>query len=97
MIEIVLENEQMHQILFISGILLAVYIVLTFLRLIFSANLPERVVALDAINTMVIVILVVLGAIMKKALYIDIGIVYGILSFIGTLYMSRYLEKKKGL
>jgi multicomponent Na+:H+ antiporter subunit F len=87
----------MGEIFFISGILLAVYIALGFLRLIFSANLPERVVALDTINTLVIVTMVVLGAMMKKALYIDIGIVYGILSFIGTLYMSRYLEKKKGL
>jgi multicomponent Na+:H+ antiporter subunit F len=87
----------MSEIFFISGILLAVFIALGFLRLIFSANLPERVVALDTINTLVIVTMVVLGAMMKKALYIDIGIVYGILSFIGTLYMSRYLEKKKGL
>ncbi|HXK66174.1 MAG TPA: monovalent cation/H+ antiporter complex subunit F, partial [Spirochaetota bacterium] len=38
-----------------------------------------------------IVIMIVLGAAQKKALYIDIGIVYGIISFIGTLYIARYL------
>ena len=87
----------MSDLFFISGLLLGLYILLSLLRVIFSANVPERIVALDTINTFVIVIMIVLGAMMKKALYIDIGIVYGILSFIGTLYIARYLEKKKGL
>jgi multicomponent Na+:H+ antiporter subunit F len=87
----------MSELFFISGLLLGIFILLALLRVIFSANAPERVVALDTINTMVIVLMVVLGAWMRKALYIDIGIVYGILSFIGTIYISRYLERKKGL
>lgn len=87
----------MHELFFISALLIGIFIALAVLRIIFSANVPERIVALDAINTMVIVIMIILGAMMKKALYIDIGIVYGILSFISTLYIARYLEKKKGL
>lgn len=87
----------MGELFFISAVLIAVYIALAFLRVIFSANVPERIVALDTINTLVIIVMIVLGAMMKKALYIDIGIVYGILSFIGTLYIARYLEKKKGM
>lgn len=87
----------MEKIFFISGILLAVFIVLAFLRVLISKNAPERVVALDTINTLVIISLVVLGVALKKALYIDIGIVYGILSFIGTIYIARYLEKKEGM
>ncbi len=84
------------QVFVMSGILLVVFVVLSFLRMVFSKNLPERLVALDTINTLVIIIMVLLGSIFNKALYIDIGLVYGILSFIGTLYMSRYLEKEKG-
>ncbi len=83
-------------VLILSAIFLVILVVMTFLRLLFSKNLPERLVALDTINTFVIVIMIVFGSLFEKALYIDIGIVYGILSFIGTLYMSRYLEKEEG-
>jgi len=68
-----------------------VYVCIIVIRIAFSHNVPERIVALDTINTLIIVIMIVLGAAQKKALYIDIGIVYGIISFIGTLYIARYL------
>jgi multicomponent Na+:H+ antiporter subunit F len=87
----------MSELFFVSALLLGIFIALTFIRVIFSANVPERIVALDSINTIVIVILIVVGAMLRKPLYIDIGIVYGIISFIGTLYIARYLEKKKGM
>jgi len=85
----------MNEILIITALLLTIYILLSIIRIAFSHNVPERIVVLDTINTMIIVLMIVLGAFRKKALYIDIGIVYGIISFIGTLYLSRYFVKKK--
>ena len=78
-------------IFLISALLCLVYVCTIVIRIAFSHNVPERIVALDTINTLIIVIMIVLGAAQKKALYIDIGIVYGIISFIGTLYIARYL------
>ena len=78
-------------IFMISALLCIVYVCIIVIRIAFSHNVPERIVALDTINTLIIVIMIVLGAAQKKALYIDIGIVYGIISFIGTLYIARYL------
>jgi multicomponent Na+:H+ antiporter subunit F len=82
-------------IFLISGLLLIIYVCIIVIRIAFSHNVPERIVALDTINTLIIVIMIVLGAAQKKALYIDIGIVYGIISFIGTLYIARYLIDEK--
>ena len=78
-------------IFLIVGLLTIIYVCIIVIRIAFSHNVPERIVALDTINTLIIVIMIVLGAAQKKALYIDIGIVYGIISFIGTLYIARYL------
>ena len=87
----------MKEILLLAALLMCVNILLTVLRIPFSHNIPERVVILDTINTMIIALMVLLGAALNRALYIDIGIVYGLISFIGTLYVARLLERKRGL
>ena len=81
--------------LIITALVIAVLVLLAIIRIAFSSNIPERIVALDTINTLVIVLLVVLGAAYRKALYIDIAIVYGLLSFIGTLFIARYLREER--
>lgn len=81
----------MKEYYYISALLISIYIVLMLLRIAFSRNVPERIVALDTINTLVIILMVILGAVQRKPLYIDIGIVYGVISFIGTLFIARYI------
>ncbi len=86
----------MQELLLISGLLLSILIILMVLKIAFSNNVPERIVVLDTINTLIITLMIVLGAYTRKALYIDIGIVYGIISFIGTLYIARYIREVRG-
>jgi multicomponent Na+:H+ antiporter subunit F len=85
----------MNELFLISALLISIFILLMIFRIAFSQNVPERIVALDTINTLIITLMIVLGAMSRKALYIDIGIVYGIISFIGTLFISRYLIQEK--
>jgi len=88
--------ESLNTLFLVSALLISVYILLMIIRIAFSHNVPERIVVLDTINTLIIVLMIVLGAYHDKALYIDIGIVYGIISFIGTVYIARYfIEEKK--
>lgn len=84
----------MQQFLIISALIISSLILIMVIRIAFSKNVPERMVALDTINTMVIALMIILGAYTRKALYIDIGIVYGIISFIGTLFIARYLREE---
>ena len=85
----------MTNFMFTAALLISILILLALLRIPFSKNIPERIVVLDTINTLVIVVMIILGALNKKPLYIDIGIVYGILSFIGTLFIARYLREER--
>ena len=55
---------------------------------------PDRVVALDTINTMVVAAMVVLGAAYDDVIYIDVAIVYAALSFIEVLFIAKYLERE---
>lgn len=62
------------------------------IRGILGPTIPDRLVALDTINTLVVGCMIMLGAAFKEVIYIDVAIVYALLSFIGTLYIAKYLE-----
>jgi len=53
---------------------------------------PDRVVGLDTMNTLVVATMIVLGAAFDEVVFIDVAIIYALLSFVGTLYVARYLE-----
>ncbi|MCL0094106.1 cation:proton antiporter [Dehalococcoidia bacterium] len=60
---------------------------------VFGPHPPDRLVGLDTLNTLVIVSMVVLGAAFENPIYIDVAIVYGLLSFVATLFIAKYIEK----
>jgi multicomponent Na+:H+ antiporter subunit F len=62
------------------------------IRIVLGPTAPDRVVGLDTINTLVIAVMIILGAAYDEVIYIDVAIVYALLSFVGTLYIAKYLE-----
>ena len=76
-----------------AAIALVIFVIVALIRLILGPTIPDRLVALDTINTMVIVIMVILGAAFKEVFLIDVAIVYALLSFVTTLFIAKYIEK----
>ena len=76
-----------------AAIALVIFTIVALIRLIIGPTIPDRLVALDTINTIVVVIMIVLGAAFKEVILIDVAIVYALLSFITTLFISKYIEK----
>lgn len=74
------------------AVFLGAYIILASIRLAAGPTAPDRVVALDTINTLVVAAMLALGIGYQQVLYIDIAIVYALLSFISTLYIAKFLE-----
>ncbi|MBS3781047.1 MAG: cation:proton antiporter [Candidatus Thermoplasmatota archaeon] len=75
-----------------AALAIALYIIICALRVFLGPSAADRTVALDTINTLVIGGMIALGAAMMETLFIDIAIVYAILSFITTLFIAKYLE-----
>jgi multicomponent Na+:H+ antiporter subunit F len=73
-------------------IALLLCIVMSILRVVFGPTIPDRVVGIDTINTIVIVGMVIFGAAYEEVIYIDVAIVYALLSFVSTLFIAKYLE-----
>ncbi|MBS4190720.1 Na(+)/H(+) antiporter subunit F1 [Bacillus sp. FJAT-49705] len=62
-------------------------------RVIKGPSIPDRVVALDAIGINLIAIVALTSILLKTDAFLVIILLLGILSFIGTVAFSKYLEK----
>jgi len=71
--------------------LLVVAIFIILVRIAKGPTLPDRVLAFDTMNSLVIGMIVLLGIYYSNQLIVDIGIVYAMLSFLGNLAISKYL------
>ena len=75
-----------------AALLMALLVVATVGRLFLGPTTPDRLVALDVINTLVSAIMLLLGAVYDSVVMVDVAIVYMALSFVSTLYFARHLE-----
>ncbi|MCX6799083.1 MAG: monovalent cation/H+ antiporter complex subunit F [Candidatus Diapherotrites archaeon] len=80
-----------NELLACAGALAALMLV-CLLRVAKGPTAPDRVVAADAINTMVVVAMVLIGGAFREVIYIDIAIIYSMLSFASTLFIAKHLE-----
>jgi len=72
-------------------LVIAALILAAMIRLFAGPTAPDRVVALDTVNTLTIASMILLGVIYKQLIFVDVAIVYALLSFVGTLYVAKYI------
>jgi len=73
-------------------VVLAVSFLLVVYRIVRGPELPDRVVALDVLNSVVVGILVVDAIATGQATFLPVGLVLALLAFLGTVAFSYYLE-----
>jgi multicomponent Na+:H+ antiporter subunit F len=52
----------------------------------------DRMLALDVINVLVIIIMISLSARFEQPGFVDVAIVYALLSFVGMLYVAKLIR-----
>ncbi len=72
-------------------LVIAALILAAMIRLFAGPTAPDRVVALDTVNTLTIASMILLGVIYRQLIFVDVAIVYALLSFVGTLYIAKYI------
>ncbi len=73
----------------IAGFALA--LLLNAWRLFQGPSLPDRILALDTLYINALALLVCLGMLWRTALYFEVAMLIGLLGFIGTVVLSKYL------
>jgi multicomponent Na+:H+ antiporter subunit F len=73
-------------------IIIGLGVILCLLRMMKGPTAPDRAVALDTSVTVTTALLVLIGLLLKRRIYLDVSLVYAVLTFIGTVAIARYLE-----
>jgi len=77
----------------ICSLLIFFSIVFGIIRLVIGPHTVDRVVAIDLLTIVTIALIALLAHHMERYIYLDVALVYGLLSFLGVLAVARYLEK----
>ncbi|MEA3499468.1 MAG: monovalent cation/H+ antiporter complex subunit F [Candidatus Marinimicrobia bacterium] len=77
----------------ISVIIVLISIVLTFTRMVLGPTVADRAVALDGMTIIAISLIAFIAYYSNRIIYLDVAIVYALISFIGIVAIARYLER----
>lgn len=77
----------------ISAGLILLSLLMTLFRLFKGPTVADRIVALDAMTIISISLIVLISHLAQRIIYLDVAIVYGLVSFIGVVAFARYLER----
>jgi multicomponent Na+:H+ antiporter subunit F len=80
---------------FPAVIAMVVCIIITVARIFIGPGAPTRLVAFDTTNTLVVASLVILAMMFNDVVFVDVAIVYALLSFAMTLYVAKYIQGDK--
>ena len=76
--------------------LLVVSVFICVLRVVKGPTAPDRVLASDTINSIVIAAIVLLAVYYNNQMFADVALVYAMISFLSTLAISKYLMHRSG-
>ncbi|KUG19005.1 MAG: cation:proton antiporter [Methanomicrobiaceae archaeon] len=83
----------MTDIFTISGAVLIFTIFLCLYRVVVGPGACNRLIAVNTIGTKTIILLVIIGYIYGRPIFLDIALAYALINFIATLAMAKYYEK----
>jgi multicomponent Na+:H+ antiporter subunit F len=77
----------------IASVLIFLAILCGVIRLVIGKTLVDRIVAIDMLTVISISLIALYAHVSGRFVYIDVALVYGLLSFLAVLAIARFLEK----
>lgn len=81
-------------IVFVVLPIIAVAVVLAFLRLVRGPSIADRVIALDLLTTIGIGIIVAYAIATDQPAFLDVAIILALLGFLATVAFAYYIERR---
>ncbi len=76
----------------ITLVLLGAALLLGLLRLLLGPTAPDRIVTADTLSVIVTAGLALLALLLANPVYLDVALIYGLLSFVGVVALARAIE-----
>jgi multicomponent Na+:H+ antiporter subunit F len=61
-------------------------------RAVKGPTLPDRILAVNVVGSKTLVVLVIIAYVFGQSMYLDTAFIYGLLLFVVTVAIARYLE-----
>ncbi len=80
-------------ILFVAAILMLAGLLLSLYRFIKGPDITDRVISFDVMTVISICLIAVIAHFAGRIIYLDVALVYGLLSFMSVVVIARYIER----
>lgn len=77
----------------LGAILVMLMIFLSLIRALAGPTAPDRVAAINIMGTKTLIIITLIARIHGQEYFLDIAMVYALMSFVTTIGIAKYLEK----
>ena len=79
-------------IIYIALAFLLLTLVAGLIRFMKGASIVDRIVAFDSMTVTSLVVIGVIALLSNRAIYFDVAVVYGLLSFLGVIIVAKYIQ-----
>jgi multicomponent Na+:H+ antiporter subunit F len=80
-------------LLYISGGVMLLALILAFYRFIIGPSLVDRTIAFDVLTVSSLGLMGLIALLEARQIYLDVNIIYGLLSFVAVIVVGKYIEK----
>ncbi|MDT8299058.1 MAG: monovalent cation/H+ antiporter complex subunit F [Spirochaetaceae bacterium] len=77
----------------IAAFIMLISLVLAMVRLLIGPTSADRAVALDAMTIIALSLIGWISLRSGRVIYLDVAMVYGLISFVGVVALARYVER----
>lgn len=85
-------GESVNTFFYIMTLLLIINAFFCLIRVIMGPTLPDRILAIDVVETKTLIILVLIAYVFPQKSYLEVALAFALLNFGITVVMARYLE-----
>jgi len=83
----------MSKILVFAILFLSIIIIGSMYRAIKGPSAADRLIAINVIGTKTIVLILMVSLVFKENYFVDVALVYALISFVSSIIIANYIEK----
>lgn len=85
-----------EKLLVFASIFLSITILLCTIRAVKGPGSADRLIAINVIGTKTVVLISIISYILKETYFLDVVLVYALISFIASIVISNHIETDRG-
>lgn len=82
-----------NTILFAAAILMLLGLLMSVYRFIIGPDITDRVISFDVMTVISVCIIALISHFAGRIIYLDVALVYALLSFLSVVVIGRYIER----